>query len=123
MGTVFDHFGSVKYKFLKTTSSTVKGDVIIGSQEHEGIFKLRDGMIESERELRTSDATLHVHPEDYSGPDELVGNGILYDGVFYGIVGCSGGTNFDNHELEHYRLTLEVKKYVNEDEYREGGSY
>ena len=122
MGTVFDYFGSVSYKFLVTGSSTIKGDVILSATEHEGIFKLRDGMVEGDRELRTSDATLHVHPEDYESPEMLVGNGILYDGVFYEIVGCTEGTNFDTHEVEHYRLTLEVKKYANEADYNGGGS-
>lgn len=125
MRTVFDYFGSVEYKFLETTSSTVRGDVILSATEHEGIFKLRDGMVEGDRELRTSDATLHVHPEDFESPEDLVGNGILYNGVFYEIVGCTAGTNFDTHEVEHYRLTLEIKKYANESEFLpgDGGSY
>ena len=125
MKTVFDYFGSVEYEFLETTSSTVRGDVILSATEHEGIFKLRDGMVEGDRELRTSDATLHVHPEDFESPEDLVGNGILYNGVFYEIVGCTAGTNFDTHEVEHYRLTLEIKKYANESEFLpgDGGSY
>ena len=117
MRTVFDYFGSVSYEYLEIGSSTVQGDIILSATEHEGIFKLRDGMVEGERELRTSDATLHVHPEDYEDPNQLVGNGILYNGVFYAIVGCTAGTNFDTHEIEHYRLTLEIKKYANEAEY------
>lgn len=125
MMTVFEVFGSVEYTYLLTGSSTVEGDVIISSETHQGIFKLRDGMIEGDRELRTSDATLHVHPEDFEHPENLVGNGIFYNGVFYEIVGCTAGTNFDTHEVEHYRLTLEVKKYANEAEYlpSSGGSY
>ena len=123
MGTVFDYFGSVDYKYLETGSSTVNGDVILSATEHQGIFKERNGMVEGDRELRTSDATLHVHPEDYEHPETLVGNGILYNGVFYAIVGATAGTNFDTHEVEHYRLTLEVKKYANEDDYRGGGSF
>lgn len=123
MGTVFDYFGSVDYQYLETGSSTVRGDVILSASTHRGIFKLRDGMVEGDRELRTSDATLHVHPEDFADPSQLVGNGIYYDGVFYEIVGCTAGTNFDTHEIEHYRLTLEVKKYANESDYAGGGSY
>ena len=123
MGTVFDYFGSVDYKYLETGSSTVNGDVILSATEHQGIFKERNGMVEGDRELRTSDATLHVHPEDYEHPESLVGNGILHNGVFYEIVGMTAGTNFDTHEVEHYRLTLEVKKYANEDDYRGGGSF
>ena len=123
MGTVFNYFGSVDYYYLITGNSTVKGDVILSAEEHSGIFKLRDGMVEGDRELRTSSATLHVHPEDYENPEELVGNGILYDGVFYEIIGCTAGTNFDTHEVEHYRLTLQVKKYANEADYSGGGSF
>ena len=125
MVTVFDVFGSVSYKYLLTGSSTIEGDVILSANELTGIFKLRNGMIEGDRELRTSDATLHVHPEDFEDPESIVGNGILYDGVFYEIVGCTAGTNFNTHKPEFYRLTLEVKKYANEAEYlpSDGGSY
>lgn len=122
MGTVFDYFGSVEYEFLTTAHSTVEGDVIVSATPHQGIFKLRDGMVEGERELRTSDATLHVRPEDYENPETIVGNGILYQGVFYEIVGCTAGTNFETHTVEHYRLTLQVKKYSNEAEFLPGGS-
>ena len=118
MMTVFELFGSDSYKYLVTGSSTIKGDVILSATVHQGIFKLRDGMVEGDRELRTSDATLHVHPEDYEHPEAIVGNGILYKGVFYEIVGCTAGTNFNTHEVEFYRLTLEVKKYANEGDYK-----
>lgn len=121
MMTVFDCFTSVEYKYLLTAHSTIEGDVIQSATTYMGIFKLRDGMIEGDRELRTSDATLHVHPEDYANPDALVGNGILYGGVFYEIVGCTAGTNFNTHEVEFYRLTLEVHKYANESEYLPSG--
>lgn len=117
MDTVFTHFGSVEYKFLTINHSTTRGDMITSSKTLSGIFKLRNGMMEGDRELRLSDATLHVHPEDFSSAEELVGNGVLYNGVFYGIVGATAGTNFITHEVEHYRLTLEVKKYVNEGDY------
>ena len=120
MTTVFDLFTSVEYQYLVTESSTIRGDIIKSGTKHEGIFKLRNGMIEGDRELRTSDATLHVHPEDYGSPNELVGNGIYYGGTFYEIVGCTAGTNFNTHTDEFYRLTLEVKKYANEAEYLNG---
>lgn len=117
MMTVFDCFGSVEYKYLLIGSSTVQGDVILSAETHSGIFKLRDGMVQGDRELKTSRATLHVHPEDFEDPESLVGNGILVGGVFYGIIGCTAGTNFDTHEVEHYQLTLEVKKYANEGDF------
>ena len=117
MTTVFDLFGSDDYKYLVTESSSIAGDVIKSATAHKGIFKLRDGMVEGERELRTSDATLHVHPQDYTNAKDLVGNGILHNGVFYEIVGCTAGTNFNTHTVEFYRLTLQVKKYTNEADY------
>lgn len=115
--TVFDLFGSVSYKYLTIGNSTLSGARILSATEHKGIFKLRDGMVQGERELLTSTATLHVHPQDFQNPDELVGNGILYDGVFYEIVGSTAGTNFNTHTVEFYRLTLQVKKYANEAEF------
>lgn len=115
--TVFDLFGSVSYKYLTIGNSTLSGAKILSATEHKGIFKLRDGMVQGERELLTSTATLHVHPQDFQNPDELVGNGILYDGVFYEIVGSTAGTNFNTHTVEFYRLTLQVKKYANEAEF------
>lgn len=120
MMTVFDCFGCVDYQYLVTENSSIAGDVIKSATTYQGIFKLRNGMIESDRELRTSDATLHVHPEDFGSPEELVGNGVLYNGVFYEIVGCTAGTNFNTHTVEFYRLTLEVKKYANEEDFIDG---
>lgn len=115
--TVFDLFGSVSYKYLAIGNSTLSGAKILSATEHQGIFKLRDGMVQGERELLTSTATLHVHPEDFESPEDLVGNGILVGGVFYEIVGATAGTNFNTHTVEFYRLTLQVKKYTNEAEF------
>lgn len=117
METVFDCFTSTNYTFL-LIGSTIRGETILDSEEYEGVLKSRNGMEQGDRELRTSAATLHVKPSDFPNPEKLVGNGILHDGVFYGIVGCTVGTNFDTGEVEHYRLTLQIKKYVNEDEYK-----
>lgn len=117
MMTVFDCFGSVSYKYLLTGESTIEGSVILSATPLMGIFKLRSGMVQGERELATSTATLHVHPEDFEHPESLVGNGVLYDGIFYEIVGCTAGTNFNTHEIEFYRLTLQVKKYANEKDF------
>ena len=117
MMTVFDCFGSVSYKYLLIGESTIEGAVILSATPLEGIFKLRDGMEQGERELHTSNATLHVHPEDFEHPEQLVGNGILYNGVFYEIVSSTAGTNFNTHEVEFYRLTLQVKEYANEGDF------
>lgn len=116
MGTVFEHFASVSYKFLRIVRGTVRGDEIISAETFEGIFKLRDGMVQGEREVATSDATLHVHPEDF-GDENLVGNGILVGGKTYRIAGMTAGRNFNTGEVEHYRLTLEREDYYNVSEF------
>lgn len=116
MGTVFGHFPSVSYKFLRIARGTVKGDKIVSAETFEGIFKLRDGMVQGEREVATSDATLHVHPGDFEDSD-LVGNGVLVDGKTYRIAGLTAGNNFQTGETEHYRLTLEREDYYNVEEF------
>ena len=117
MDTVFNLFPSVKYKYLQINRGTVRGNRITSSVEHEGIFKLRSGMVQGEREIANSDATLHVRPEDYDSPDELVGNGILYEGVTYRIAGVTEGRNFATNKVEHYRLTLEKETFFNAEDF------
>lgn len=96
MGTVFDLFSSDKYDYLTLDRGTVEGNKIIKTETHEGVFKLRSGMVQGSREVEKSDATLHIHPEDYEGisPDELVGNGIRYNGGLLSNCGCYGGKRF-----------------------------
>lgn len=117
MDTVFDIFTETDYQYLTIVRGTVKGNRITGATTHKGIFKLQSGMVQGEREVANSDATLHVHPEDYENPDDLVGNGILYGGVAYRIAGVTVGTNFDNGKVEHYRLTLEKENFYNVGDY------
>ena len=127
MGTVFDLFTSDNYEYLQVERGMVEGNRITKTIPHEGVFKLRSGMTQSargssmsaDREVEQSDATLHVHPEDYDGisPDELVGNGIRYNGVNYRIAGVTEGKDFDTGEVEFYRLTLEKEQQTDEEDY------
>lgn len=124
MGTVFDLFTSDNYEYQTVDRGTVEGNKITKTVTHQGVFKLRSGMVQgdrgaykSDREVEQSDATLHVHPEDYEGmtPDDLVGNGIRYNGVNYRIAGVTEGKDFDTGEVEFYRLTLEKEQQTEED--------
>lgn len=119
METVFDLFTSDNYEYLEVDRGTVEGSKITGITPHQGIFKLRSGMVQGTREEENSAATLHVHPEDYAGiaPDKLVGNGIRYNGVNYRIAGVTEGKDFDTGEVEFYRLTLEKEQQTDEEDY------
>lgn len=117
MGTVFDLFTSDSYEYQTVDRGTVEGNKITKTETHQGVFKLRSGMVQGDREVEKSDATLHVHPEDYEGmsPDDLVGNGIRYNGVSYRIAGVTEGKDFDTGEVEFYRLTLDKEEQTEED--------
>lgn len=120
MSTVFDNFAMQPYKFLTVERGTVRGNKIVEATLHEGVFKARSGMVQGEREVATSDATLHVKPEDYEdfkSVDDFLGHAILFNGVAYRIAGATAGTNFETGEMEHYRLTLEKEEYFNLEEY------
>lgn len=116
MGTVFEQFTSDNYDFQTVERGTVEGNKITNTVTHQGVFKLRSGMVQGEREVELSDATLHVHPEDYEGmtADDLVGNGIRYKGVNYRIAGVTEGKDFDTGEVEFYRLTLNKEEQTEE---------
>lgn len=106
--TVFDLFEEVSYEFLVISRGSVYGNRITDTHNAYGVFKLRNEMVQvNNQELRQSAATLHVHPEDTFITDNLVGNGIRVSGQDYGIIGQTGGRNFDTGELEHYTLTLQ----------------
>ena len=119
MGTVFDLFTSDSYEYLQVERGTVDGNKITKTVSHQGVFKLRSGMVQGDREVEKSNATLHVHPEDYEGisPDELVGNGIRYNGENYRITGVTEGKDFDTGEVEFYRFTLNKEQQTDEEDY------
>lgn len=117
MATVFDVFKEITYSYLTIIQSSVKGDVVAAETEYQGIFKEKGGSVQSNNmEALESTSTLHVHPEDFNIESclELIGNGVTVNGQDYSIVGATTGTNFDNGEIEHYRLTLEKANFVHE---------
>lgn len=110
--TVFDVFSEVDMDLLAIKQGGVLGDTVEVLKTIKGVFKERSGQTSSNgMEAYTSSATAHVHPEDFVNGQELVGQGIRYGGVDYQIVGVTAGTNFENHKVEHYTLTLQVAKY------------
>lgn len=117
--TVFDLFSQVEMEYLTVKQGGVLGDTVEVEKTINGIFKNRAGETsQNGMELHTSSATAHVHPEDFNiaSVQDLVGHGIRYGGVDYEIVGATAGTNFDNHKVEHYTLTLQVANYASTSE-------
>ncbi len=110
MSTVFDVFVNSPYTFLELKRGGVYGNTIENSYDAIGVFKLRTGMVTSNnQETRDSDATLHIKPdESFLAVGSLVGHGIRAEGREFEIIGETGGRNFDNGELEHYRVTLKI---------------
>lgn len=113
--TVFDVFQVTPYEFLEISRGEVYGNTIVETFSATGVFKLRDGMTtNNNQEAYQSTATLHIRPSEpfvTSLNSVLVGHGIRYDGIEYDIIGATGGRNFDNNELEHYTLTLQVSEF------------
>lgn len=114
MTTVFDLFREVEMEFLTISRGDVYGNRIIDEKPIMGIFKDKSGMNSmANQETRESNATVHVHPEDFTDDiPEIVGNGIRYKGKEYSIIGATEGRNFDTNEVEHIKLTLERANYV-----------
>jgi hemin uptake protein HemP len=110
---VFDAFTTSTYTYLVISRGGVAGNVIESEIEAEGVFKLRSGMnVSSDQETKSSDATLHIKPDESFTPE--VGNGIRHDGQEYEIVGVTGGVNYDTGETEHYRATLQATEFSDE---------
>lgn len=113
--TVFDFFEVTPYTFLSVNRGKVRGNIILETFPANGVFKLRNGMVSvNNQESQQSDATLHIKPNEVFAEVDMVGQGIRKDGIDYKIVGQTAGTNFDTNELEHYRLTLQRAKFVEE---------
>lgn len=107
--TVFDTFKSVPYTFMKIAQSNIAGDVILSRSNFTGVFKDKGGMVQNgDRELYQSSPILYVKPLDYAynSSQGFIGNGIEINGKTYRIDGATGGFNYDNGVLEHWRLTL-----------------
>lgn len=108
---VFSLFVETPFVFFEVKRGGVMDNQIISRRNLKGIFKMRDGMTQGSREVHKSDATLHVHPEDFSN-QQLVGHGVNIDGVDYKIIGQTNGVNFNTGRIEHIRLTLERSFYA-----------
>ncbi len=115
MPTVFDVFTQTPYEFLTIARGQVYGNRVTGSRSLQGIFKLKSGMEKANgMELLNSDATLHVHPEDFAdmNTNDLVGQGVTVNGQDYSIEGVSEGKNFDNGIIEHIYMRLQKATFV-----------
>jgi len=120
---VFDVFQETGYTFLQLNEGGILGNTVEATTDTTGIFKERDGMIQTNNmETRQSDATLHIHPDEpfiatvqaLSDKNEfLVGHGIRAtkngSKADYRIIGQVEGFNFDTNVLEFYRLTLKAE--------------
>lgn len=112
--TVFDVMVESPYEFLTIKRGTVYGNQITATKTLSGIFNLGGSTdTDMNMEVRTSDARLHVHPEDYSDLNiaNVVGQGVRVNGVAYEIVKVIGGENFDSGVVEHYTFELERASY------------
>lgn len=110
--TIFDSFVEVPYKFLAISRGGVKGNEIKASEERRGVFKLRStGQDVNNMGVRLSNATLHVHPEDYPNWANLVGQGVCVRGNSYEITNVTEGFNFANGKTEHLTFTLQRAKF------------
>lgn len=116
--TIFDNFPEEPYTYLSITRGGVKGNTITSERVLSGIFKLRSSSTsQANMENRASTATLHTHPEDFECANiaDLVGQGIMKDGVCYEITSVTGGKNFANGIMEHLTFTLDRAEFVEED--------
>ena len=117
--TVFDMFVEVPFEYLTISRGEVYGNRIIGQKTLRGIVKIKEGMIsQGNQEIRKSNNTVHVHPEDFVGLtcEQIIGNGIRYNNADYSIIGVTEGRNFDTNEIEHLTLTLERAEYVGDNQ-------
>lgn len=113
---VFDAFPErlTAYQFLNITRGGVYGNVISATYNAEGVFKLRNEMVQiNNQELRQSAATLHIRPDETFANNNLVGNGIRVEGQDYEIIGQTGGDDYANGDREHYTLTLQNTSFAN----------
>lgn len=116
---VFDVFDLTPYTFYRIGRGKVRGNTILESYEASGVFKLRKDIVVNENsENIESNSSLHIRSTE-SFLEEIsnncVGHGVLCDGKTYEVIGQTGGKNYHNGVMEHYTLTLQEAKFV-EDE-------
>lgn len=108
---VFSVFESTPYTFLLIDNG-LAGKNIVSRTESTGVFKLRNGLnVNNDQETKSSDATLHIRPEETFVSTGLTGHGIEVQGRTYEIVGTTEGKNFDNGLTEHWRVTLQETEF------------
>lgn len=122
MATVFDLFKQTDYAYVILNRGTVFGNLPKTNEVDQcivknlkGVFKLRKGMTISGNNMEAFGGdipTLHAHPEDFDPKDPIVGNGVVVNGVQYEVMGITYGTNFDNGEVEHIRMSLKEVDYA-----------
>lgn len=113
--TVFDAFKETTFTYLTISRGEVYGNRIVAEKTLRGIVKIREGMIqESNQEVHESRSTVHAHPEDFAGltQEQIIGNGIRYNGTDYTIDGVTYGLNFCTNKTEHLTFTLEKTDFT-----------
>lgn len=119
MTTVFDMFKEVPFIYLTISRGEVYGNRITDQKTLKGVVKIKEGMIsQTNQETRRSNNTVHVHPEDFANltREQIIGNGIRYNGADYSIIGVTEGRNFDTNKIEHLTLTLDRADFTGENE-------
>lgn len=125
--TVFETFpeGIEPYTFLQISRGTMAGNIVLSKIISDGIFKIRNGKaVSNNQETRDSSSTLHIYPSEafialVGGYKQLVGHGMRIGGQDFDITGATGGKNYNDGSIEHYRLTLDVADFS---EYEDAGS-
>jgi hypothetical protein len=106
-----DLFTLTDYTFL-TLASGAGGNKVVSETPAQGVIKFRDGMVqEGGREAHTSQATIHILPDEpfiaaVGGHQSLVGHGIRAEGTDYRIEGVKVGTDFEDGSIAFYLCTL-----------------
>lgn len=116
--TVFDLFNEIEYGYIQLNRGTVFGNIAEGNARTlRGVFKFRRGYTRTGANMETFSGetpTLHAHPEDFAPTDQIVGNGVVVDGIEYEIAGVTKGTNFDTGVVEHLTFTLREVNYADQ---------
>ena len=113
--TVFDVFTEKTFEYLTISRGEVYGNRIVDSKVLSGIVKIKEGMqTQTNQEVRDSSSRIHAHPSDFAGltSQQIIGNGVRYDGADYTITDMTEGANFDDGTIEHITLILERSDFT-----------
>ena len=116
--SVFTTFSSAPhaYTFLEI-ERTSQGETVKESYTANGIFKLRDGMVENDSiESETADATLRIRPDETFASLNMVGHGIQMgrggDTQDYRILSQVEGYDYDLNRVDFYKVELKREEFV-----------